>query len=132
MEDKSQHERTGEDETGGKDAVAEDSDSIRTTVSTSSSTGKASTIKRVVDREEPPNNGGKSGNSKGDKEVVLEVNPSSDNKCKDSTEEKEGDVKGTLGGRQSKGDTGAKDTRTGGEGITALNDVEKGGGSRSR
>ena len=70
--------------------------SMRITDASSLSTEKARTTERGVDREEPLQNGGKSGNSKGDKEVVLEVNPSSDSKCKDSTEEREGDDKGAL------------------------------------
>ena len=129
MENKLQDEKPDEDKAGGTDAVAEDLASMGITDASSSSTEKARTTERGVDREEPLQNGGKSGNSKGDKEVALEVNPSSNNKCKDSTEDREGDDKGTLGERQSKGDTGAKDTKTGGEGITALNDVDQGGGA---
>ena len=114
MEDKSQHGKTGEDKTGGKDAVAEDSDSIRTTVSTPSSTGKGTTIKRAVDQEEPSNNGGESAHAKGDNEVAVEAERGS---------------KETLVERQAEGDTVEKDMRPGGEKNTAPKEVDQGGGT---
>ena len=132
MEEKSQEGKLDEDKVGVTDAVANELASLGITEALRPSTETARTTERGVNLDEQPPDKKKSGNLKGDKEPGLDVNLSSDNKSKDSKEEREGDGKGTLAGEQSKGD-GAENyaeirgTRTGGEGIAALNNVDHGG-----